>query len=78
MNNGRALCFASETLKNDKYIVLKALKNDIRARYELSEQLRSEIGNNDPIKYLESYLLNEEFQQKIVMKEETKKVRRKI
>lgn len=56
---------ASYELKNDMHIVLLALKNFSAPRWILQfagDKIREEIGNNDPIYYIERVLLKEKIE----------------
>ncbi len=54
---GYALQFASEQLKQDKEVVLCALKENPKSIDFAHKNIREEIGDLDPIQYLESFLL---------------------
>lgn len=69
--SGEPSCFSygSDRLKNDKEFVLAAITmNNSNCRY-IGEELKEEIGNNDPFKYLQSYLMHEKIQNTISSKE---------
>lgn len=78
--NGVNICFASEDLKNDKEVALTALKNndlvDLVIKF-LGNQLKEEIGENDPISYLEKALFYDKLNNEIENKEtnNTKKLK---
>jgi hypothetical protein len=63
--NGIALQFASEELRSDKYIAFEALKQSHHAVLGFSQELKEEIGNNNPFVYLRTFLAHEELTQKI-------------
>jgi len=50
---GASMYFASDELKNDKEVVLTAIKDDAMAFKFAGKELKHEIGEQDPIKYLE-------------------------
>ena len=54
---GASMYFASDELKNDKEVVLTAIKDDAMAFKFAGKELKHEIGEQDPIKYLENYFL---------------------
>lgn len=70
--NYLAMSLINTSLINDKCIALKALKNNEHAWYYIGEELKEEIGMNDPIEYLEKYLLSKKFNQYLITKSEKK------
>lgn len=72
------LNFLHSELVNDKKIVLTALKAHPRNKEHISEQLQSEIGNHDPIQYLESFFAKEELQSILPMPVSANSRRNKI
>lgn len=76
--NGFALKSASEDLKNDKEVVCAACIQSVAAILYVSKEIQNEIGENDPVKYLQSQKMYNELQIKIPLKEEVKKRKRKV
>lgn len=76
--NGVVLRFASNRLKANKSIVLAALISYPLADIYIDSQLKEEIGNNDPVLYLKSFLINERLQETIPNKDSNEKRKMKI
>jgi hypothetical protein len=57
--HGWSLEFASDKLKADKDVVLEAVKQNSFALKFIGNSLREEIGEDDPIQYLEAFLLKQ-------------------
>ena len=68
-NTGEALEFASERLKNNRAIVYQATYQYKESLKFASEEVQKEIGKQDPILYLKSYLLHSELQKNILEKD---------
>lgn len=64
-NSGSELKFASNRLKNDKDIVAIACKSNVQNIQYASLEIREEIGNNNPVKFIESQKFYEKLQEKI-------------
>jgi hypothetical protein len=76
-NNGGNIEYINEEFKKDKKIVLAALRaaKDTHRVLLQSLELKNQIGNNDPIEYLEKAILHEEMQNEILInKDENKKI----
>lgn len=58
-SSGSLLREASDNLRNDKTIVLAACKQNSSAIKFASEEIQAEIGSNDPVQYLQSFLQQE-------------------
>ena len=58
-SNGEALSYTSVRLRNDKEVVFEAIKNGSRNFLHVGNELKVEIGDREPLKYLESVLLKE-------------------
>lgn len=56
---------APNNLKNNKSFILKALKADNLLFIYAGQNIKKEIGNAEPIQYLESYFFNQKLEQTI-------------
>lgn len=61
-NYGYILLWCQEEFKNDREIVLSAVKQNPQLIVFASEEIRSLIGQSDPVKSLESLVMNEKFE----------------
>lgn len=73
-----ALLHASDRLCNDKSFILNLLNRKLSSIMYAGQDLQTEIGEQDPIKYLESYFLQEEMQEKLPLKSESKPRKNKV
>lgn len=64
-NNKSALEHASTDLRNDKEFILEILKEYPDSKYYIGTKLKEEIGDQDIIKYLETYLFHERMCSKV-------------
>jgi hypothetical protein len=67
-----------EEVRNDKTLVLQAVKEDKAAIKYASESIKNEIGNNNPVRYLESQLFHTKLNQKLPNKIKSDSIKRKI
>jgi len=68
--HGWSLEFASDKLKADKEIVLEAVKQNSFSLKFIGNSLREEIGEDDPIQYLEAFLLKQNLAGELSKKEQ--------
>lgn len=68
-NNGAALKYLINEFKNDKYIVLEAIKTTISSLKYASEEIKKEIGDDEPISFLESIIAYEKMEKELKIKE---------
>jgi hypothetical protein len=77
-NSGSQLEFVGEAFKNDKDIVLLACQDNIDNIKYASLEIREEIGNSHPVKFIMSEKLYNEVNNKIPFAEEIKIRKKKI
>ncbi len=75
-NYGYSLQFASDNLKQDKEIVLAALKENPRSIDFAHRKIIDEIGEINPIQYLESCLLQAKLKETLITKNLDNKIKK--
>lgn len=73
---GYSLQFASEALKQDKEVVLAAIKENPRSIDFAHRKIRDEIGDLNPIQYLESFVLQEKLKETLISKNLDNKIKK--
>lgn len=75
-NNGYVLLWCNEKFKNDREMVLAAVKKNKQVINFASSNIRNLIGQGDPVKALESLIMSEKFEQIYPVKNSiTKKIK---
>lgn len=75
---GTAIQYASDKFKSDKEVILAACIQAPVAIVYAAREIIIEIGKNNPVDFIQSQNLYTKLQEKIPMKEEIKKLKKKI
>ena len=73
--NGWNLQHASERLKNDLDVVYQALLQKEHTHIHIGDELKKKIGDNDPIKYIETALHKQQLERELAPKTEVKQTK---
>lgn len=63
--NSGVICILSEKFKNDPVVILHAMKYDFSNIQYAGQELKEEIGNNEPVAYLKKKILYNKLQNNI-------------